>query len=142
MDDKHYSGDELLDRMYGLSARSDGHLDECGECLVRWQLLSQARASSLARQRPEVSETFLSQQRAKTMEKIRRRASRPWLPGPVPALAMASLCAVAIILYRPAMQPIEISDAQFFAEMYSMAEADEPMAAAPIENLFQGEQFQ
>ena len=74
------------------------------------------------------------------MGEIQRRAARPWLPGPVPALAIALVCAMVILFHRPAPQPVEISDAQFFAEVYSVAEASEPQAAAPIQNLFQGEQ--
>ena len=142
MDDMHLSEDELLDRLYGISGRSDVRLDLCSECRGRWNALSKARSSQLARQQPDLTEAFLSHQRVKLMSAIERRAARPWLPGPLPALAAAMVCAVAVVLSlpKPAPEPYRISDAQFFSEVYSVAESNAPRSAEPIQNLFQGEQ--
>jgi len=140
MDDRHYSEDELLDRLYGVSARNDGHLDMCPKCGGRWRRLTQARSVVLAQAAFEVPERLLAAQRAEILARTEMRPVSRWLPGPMPAMAMALLCAIVIVISRPAPQPVEISDTQFFAEMYSVAESSEPAAAAPIENLFQGEQ--
>ena len=142
MDDRHLSEDELLDRLYGVSARSDLHLDACPGCRGRWNRLCGARAAELARRQPEVPDTVPLQQRMKLMSVIERRAARPWLPRPVPALALAMVCAIAVLISRTAPVPesYQVSDAQFFAEVYRVAESTQPRSAAPIENLFQGEQ--
>ena len=144
MDDRHLSDDELLDRLYGIAVQSDVHLDACAECRGRWNALCKARSSELARHQLNMTEAFLLHQRVKVMSAIERRAARPWLPGPFPALAAAMVCAVAIILTlpSPAPEPYQISDAQFFSEVYSVAESNAPQSAAPIQNLFQGEQQQ
>jgi hypothetical protein len=144
MDDRHLSEDELLDRLYGISAQSGLHLDVCAECRDRWEALCRARSLELARQQPDMSEAFLLHQRAELMSAIERRAARQWLPGPFPVLAAAMVCAVAVVLSLPgpAPEPYRISDAQFFSEVYSVAESNAPQSAAPIQNLFQGEQEQ
>ena len=140
MDDRHFSEDELLDRLFGISSRSDSHLDACAECRASWNVLSKARAAELRRTQLDLPESFLMQQRMNVMNRIERRVSRNWLPGPAPALALAMLCAIAVLLVRPAPAPVEVSDAQFFSEVYSVAESTQPNSAAPIQNLFQGEQ--
>ena len=144
MDDRHFSEDELLDKLYGISLRSDGHLDACPDCLERWNGLCEARAAELARQQIEVPENVLLQQRTKLMSAIERRTARPWLPRPVPVLALAMVCAIAVLISSPGPtpEPYQVSDAQFFAEVYRVAESSQPRSAAPIENLFQGEQQQ
>lgn len=144
MEDRHFSGDELLDELYGISARLRPrlHLDTCDECRGRWNAICKTRSLELARPQPEVPEAFLLHQRVKLMNTIERRAVRPKLPGLVPAMALAIVCAIAILLTRPAPvpEPYRISDAQFFTEAYNVAESSEPRSAAPIRNLFQGEQ--
>ncbi len=140
MDGMHYSDDELLDRMYGIRERADNHLDQCQECRGRWSALGKSRAAELNRLGTEPGEEILLKQRAAIFEKIEHRSRGQWLPGPIPAFATAAVCLVASFLYQPAPRPVEISDAQFFAEIYSVAESNEPRAAAPIQNLFQGEQ--
>ena len=144
MDDRHYNEDELLDRLYGISARSCVHLDACEECRSRWNALCNSRSAELARLQSEPAESYLLHQHVKLMNTVLHRTDRPWLPGPLPALALALVCAMAILLIRPApiSEPYRISDAQFFAEAYRVAESIEPRSAAPIRNLFQGEQQQ
>jgi hypothetical protein len=141
MEERHLSEDELLDRLYGVSARSDSHFDACPECRCRWNVLCEARGAELARQQPAISEAVLVQQRMLVINAIKRRAARAWLPGPVPAFAMAMVCVVAVLISRPAPVPesSQISDAQFFAEAYKVAESTQPRSAAPIRYLFQGE---
>jgi hypothetical protein len=142
MDDRHFSDDELLHRLYGIGERADHDLERCVTCSARWNSLCEARAAELSRMQAEKDESFFSQQRRAVLSQIESKARRSWLPGPVPAFATAMVCLIATLLYQPAPQPVEISDAQFFAEVYSAAEWNEPRAAAPIENLFQGEQAQ
>lgn len=142
MGDRHLSEDELLDKLYGVSVRSGNHLEACAACRDRWTELSQARAAELARQQPDIPEALLVRQQRKVMTVIEGRTARVWLPRPLPALALALVCAVAVVLSRPAPvpEPYRISDAQFFSEVYSVAESTEPQSAAPIQNLFQGGQ--
>ena len=142
MDDMHLSDDELLDRLYGISARSDGHFEACPACHGRWSMLCHARAAELERQQPEVPEALPVQEWMKFRCTIERRAARLRLPSLVPAMALTMVCAIAVMISRPGpvSEPNQISDAQFFAEVYLVAESAQPRSAAPIQNLFQGEQ--
>jgi hypothetical protein len=58
-------------------------------------------------------------------------------------VATAAVLLLAVVLYRPAPAPKEsgpLSDAEFFAEVYSLARSSEPVAAEPMHALFEEEQ--
>jgi hypothetical protein len=139
MTDRHWSDDDLLDRLYGIGP-GDGHLEQCPECQSRWNRLS-TRRSELLRP-PEVSSSDLAAQR----RNIYRRLDRPARSAAVrfaPILAVFAMLLVAFFLWRPGSAPQapppapQISDAQLFSEVSSMAQSSEPQAAEPIHALFE-----
>jgi hypothetical protein len=140
MGSRHWDDHELIERLYGLGPE-DGHLDECEDCAGRFGALISAREQILAP--PSVSEELMARQRLA----IRRSLESPgrnyrWIPyGSV--VATAAVLLLAVVLYRPAPAPKvsgPLSDAEFFAEVYSLARSSEPVAAEPMHALFEEEQ--
>ena len=135
---EHLNDDALLDALYGL-ADNEPHLRECAICAQRfneWQRKRESLADV-----PEVSSDFLAAQRRKIYERLERPEPKRlrWAP----ALAMACLVAVGMLVYHPATPPTpkqhgEVSDSQLFSDAYSMDQSLEPSAAAPIHALFEG----
>jgi hypothetical protein len=145
---RHLSNDELLERLYGLG---DGaHLDECAECAGRLAAMELRRADSAAEAsdaREQISNSFLAGQR----RAIYARLEQPdvtrmrWAP----ALAAATLLA-AVLIYHPSRPPApepqvpvsrpEMNEDQLFSDVFSMEQAAEPLAAAPIRALFEEHQ--
>ncbi len=148
----HLNDQELLDRLYGISEPGE-HLGSCADCTARWQemLARKATITTVA----EVSADILAAQRRAIYARLgeRPRSSYRWIP----ALAAACLIVAAFFVNRPGNTPpapvratapvhvtapahSETSDAQLFAEVYSMQESMEPRAAAPIRALFQDQE--
>jgi anti-sigma factor RsiW len=132
---RHWNIDELIDRLYGLR-EADEHLGSCGECGRRLQEL-QARRAAVTAAAPVRTAMLVTQRRAvlDRIEAPSRRMLR-W----VPALTAACLLAAGVYVYRPMHAPLphpESSDAQLFADIYSVEESAEPRAAAPMHELFQ-----
>jgi len=139
----HLNDQELLDRLYGISEPGE-HLGSCADCTARWQemLARKATITTVA----EVSADILAAQRRAIYARLgeRPRSSYRWTPAaffvnrpgntpPAPVRATAPVHVTA-----PAHS--ETSDAQLFAEVYSMQESMEPRAAAPIRALFQDQE--
>jgi hypothetical protein len=135
---RHLTTDELVDRLYGVGASE--HADECGECSERFEQLRERRATMA--EPVAASHDFLAAQRrsiyARMSEKPQARTK--W----VPALAAAACLLVAgVLTYRPVVQVAkpEVLDPQLFTDVYSMEQSMEPLAAKPIDALFdQGQQ--
>lgn len=131
---RHWDDHELIERLYGLGPE-DGHLDECEHCTGRMRSLLTAREHVLAP--PSVSEEWMARQRLA----IRRSMDTPgrnrrWLPYGS-AVATAAVLLLAVLLYRPAPAPKPPSDAEIFADVYSLASSSEPLAAEPMHALFE-----
>jgi hypothetical protein len=151
---RHWTLDELTDRMYGIR-EEDEHLRSCGECALRLDELHRRRAAvTLA---PEVPPVRLATQRSVVLERIgtpSRHLVR-WVPA---VTAAACLLAVAAFVRWPVwIAPhgvtritttgvatsgvvttgTAVSDAQLFADIYDVEESAEPRAAAPMHALFQ-----
>ena len=134
---EHLNDDALLDALYGL-ADNEPHLRECAICAQRfneWQRKRESLADV-----PEVSSDFLAAQRRKIYERLGRPEPKRlrWAP----ALAMACLVAVGVLVYHPATPPApqqrgDVSDSQLFSDAYTMDQSLEPSAAAPIRALFE-----
>lgn len=136
----HLSDDQLIDRLYGLSA-DDAHLAHCGDCSRRWSEL-RARRARLA-EPEEVSSAFLAAERRKIYARLGERpgASPKWVPWAPAALAAACLLLIGVFVYRPApSHHNDVADAQLFADVYAMEQSTEPRAAAPINALFEDNQ--
>jgi anti-sigma factor RsiW len=140
MGSRHWDDQELIERLYGLGP-VDGHLDECEHCAGRFGALVSAREQVLAP--PSVSEELMTRQRLAIRRSLETPGrNRRWLPYGS-AVATAAVLLLAVLLYRPAPPPKAsgtLSDAEFFAEVYSLAKSSEPVAAEPMHALFEEEQ--
>jgi hypothetical protein len=133
----HLTTDELVERLYGVGA--DDHLGDCEECSDRLQHLRERRA--MAAEPVDASYDFLAAQRRNIYARMgeKPQARTKW----VPALAAAAcLLVVGVIAHHPAAQVAkpEIVDPQLFADVYSMEQSMEPLAAKPIHGLFEQDQ--
>lgn len=141
MTGRHWSDDELLDRLYGISTPSakieQSHVEECEECGRRWRALLETRAS-LA-QDPEIPADVLAAQRRQIYARLENgpgiRAPLRWIP----AMTAAVIVFVVLVVYeRPAQQHArDAADAQLIGEVSAMEQASEPRAAAPLQALFE-----
>jgi anti-sigma factor RsiW len=138
---EHLSDDAFLDALYGLTD-GEPHLRECPMCAQRLSEWRRKRESltAAADVSVDVSSDFLAAQRRKIYERLERPEPKRlrWAP----ALAMACLVAVGVLVYHPATPPApqqraDVSDSQLFSDAYSMDQSLEPSAAAPIHALFE-----
>jgi hypothetical protein len=138
---EHLDDDALLDALYGL-ADNEPHLRECAICAQRFNEWRRKRESlaGAAGVSTDVSSDFLAAQRRKIYERLERPEPKRlrWAP----ALAMACLVAVGVLVYHPATPPApqqrgDVSDSQLFSDAYTMDQSLEPSAAAPIRALFE-----
>jgi hypothetical protein len=137
MTNKHLTSDELVDSLYGVGASE--HLDDCKECSDHFREI-QARREMAAEPLP-ASHDFLAAQRRNIYARMGEKptARMKW----VPALAAAAcLLAVSVFVHHPAEQMAkpEVVDPQLFADVYSMEQSMEPLAAKPIHALFEQDQ--
>src|SRR5580692_8819217 len=137
MTKKHLTIDELVDRLYGVG--TGDHLNSCDQCSQRFQQLRERR--EMATEPVPASYEFLAAQRRDIYARMgeRPRARMQW----VPALAAAAcLLAAGVFVNRPVAQVAkpEIVDTQLFADVYSMEQSMEPLAAKPIDALFEQDQ--
>lgn len=146
----HLNQDKLIERMYGVGGDDaiDAHLRDCAECSGRLQALREAktRLGADEARRSVVSNAFLASQRRAIYARLDQAAASHvrWAP----ALVAAGLLAMGIFLlphpqYRAAHAPVpapvaELNDnQQLFSDLYSMEQSVEPLAAAPIHELFE-----
>lgn len=140
---EHLNDDALLNALYGLTG-NEPHLRECTICAARFNEFRRKRESLAAADVSlDVSSDFLAAQRRKIYERLEQpeRKRLRWAP----ALAMACVVAVGVVMYHPAYrqttppvpQRADVSDSQLFADAYSMDQSLEPSAAAPIHALFE-----
>jgi anti-sigma factor RsiW len=140
---EHLSEDALLEAVYGIAGDgAEAHLRRCADCARRLHEWHEKRAATAAS--VEIPGEFLAAQRREIYERIERPSRKRWLWAP--GLAAACALAVGIFVYHPAPQqqpvnkPAEISDAQLFGDIYSMEQAVEPAASAPVRGLFEEQQ--
>jgi hypothetical protein len=134
---EHWNDDELIAQLYGMGPQ-DGHLEGCAECADRWRALAATRARIV--QPPAVPEGFVAGQRRAIYRRLESpERSRALLPY-ASAMATAVIVLLVVLIYRPAPTPQPApgsSDAELFAEVYSMVQSSEPKAAEPIHALFE-----
>jgi hypothetical protein len=144
---RHWTLDELTDRMYGIR-EEDEHLRSCRECALRFQELDRRRAAMTAA--PEIPAGGLAAQRSAVLERIGTSSRHlvRWVPA---VTAAACLLAVAAFVHWPVRVAPQhgktttevtttgatVSDSQLFADIYTVEESAEPRAAAPMHALFQ-----
>jgi hypothetical protein len=142
---QHLNDNELWARLYGLG-EDHAHLDQCPECSGRLAAMELRRADSAAEAPASpASSDFLAGQRRAIYARLEQPA--PLRVRWAPAVAAATLLAVGVLMYHPtrpaphrvpapAARP-ELSDEQLFSDVFSMEQAAEPRAAAPIRALFE-----
>jgi hypothetical protein len=129
--------DELVDRLYGVG--SGDHLHECEDCSERFRQVRERR--EMAAETSPASYEFLAAQRRNIYARMgeKPQARMRW----VPALAAAACVLAAVsFVHRPGTEAAkqEIVDPQLFADVYSMEQSMEPLAAKPIDALFDQDQ--
>jgi hypothetical protein len=137
----HWSGEDLLDKLYGLEPRPAAHpLESCPECGARWQALLARRQAVLAV--PAVPESRLRAQRAAVFARL-ETVRRGWIWRAVPATAVALVLAAGVSLHAPRPTPparemadAGLSDAQLFSEIALLSQQETPAAAEPLRALF------
>jgi len=134
---KHLTAEELIDEIYELEKHE--HVETCAECSERMKALLALRASATGP--VPASDEFLAAQRRNIYARMgeQPQGRMKW----VPALAAAAcLIAVSVVVYHPEAQAPkpEIDDAQLFSDVYSMEQSMEPMAAKPIQAIFDQDQ--
>jgi len=138
----HCTDDVLIAKLYGLDVGSSDalHLNGCAVCAGRLDAMADRRRQAAGQS--AVSDDVLREQRARIHARIEdgRRLSF-WL-RPAPAVAVALVIAAGL-MFRPiatAPTPVQTasteSDAQFFSEIATVADQQEPRAADPIRGLF------
>jgi len=136
---RHWTDEELIGRLYGL-VEDDSHLHECQECMERWRKVAAVRAVVL--EAPAVSAGCLASQRREIFRRIEEPAHSAPSFGWAPVAASVALLFLVSLLFGPKPKPepsLAVSDTQFFSEVYSVAQSTEPMAFAPVRELFEGE---
>jgi hypothetical protein len=149
-EDRHWTDNDILHFLYGVSERSEAHLERCDVCRQR-MLAARARMRMSAEGEP-VSNEFLVAQRGRIYERIEAGSQRTMRLRVVSAL-LASAAAVLVILnvdQRPnptpakqteAVQEVASSqnastDADLYREISAMVSEHEPRAGRPIRALF------
>jgi len=130
---QHLTTDELVDRLYGVSAGE--HLDHCQDCSQRFLELRARR--EMAAEPASASYEFLAAQRRNIYARMgeRPQVRMKWVPA---LAAVLFLAASVALVHRPVEQQVkpEVIDTQLFSDVYSMEQSMEPLAAKPIHELF------
>jgi anti-sigma factor RsiW len=132
---KHLSTDEFIDALYGVGQR-DAHVDACPECSGRLRQLRAMRADTA--RSTETSADFLAAQRRNIYARMGEQPASKWSSW-APALAAAVVViAAGVFSLRPQTAVVhqEIDQAQLFSDVYSMQQSMEPIAAQPIDAIF------
>jgi len=145
MDDSHYSRDDLIGKLYGVSSREDAHLARCEPCRRAWEELAATRRALIELEAgAEPGAARLARQREAVLRRIEKGRGLSWLP--VPVLSAAAVLTLAIVLSPTAPLPsggttgLVVPDAQLFAEIYEVASSVEPPATASLRGLFEEQQ--
>jgi len=145
----HWTSDQLLDKLYGISdaePAAETHLKDCPDCSARWDRLTMQRSAVL--QTPQVSDEFLAAQRRKIYSRMEEKPV--WWHSLVSQKGFAASAAAVLLIVgglaffrtgttpvaKPVAQQQEVSDSQFFAEMSRIEQSAMPQAVSPIKALF------
>lgn len=152
MKQQHWTSDQLLDKLYGISnaeAAAESHLGSCADCSARWDRLTMQRVAIV--EPPAVSNDFLAAQRRSIYARMDQKPPLWWHSLFSQKGFAASAAAVLVIVgglafFRSGPVPLthptvaspqqEVSDTQFFAEMSRLEQSSMPQAVSPIKALF------
>ena len=133
---EHLSADQLIDALYGVG--STAHLDQCAECRQRLESLLERRAEAV--NLVEAPADALAAQRRAIYARMGEKPAVAWRWAPAWAAAAAVVVAAGVFSLRP-QQTIapQVDQSQFFSDVYSMQQSMEPLAAKPIDAIFDQE---
>ena len=145
MNTRHWSDDQLLQRLYGVGPE-DWHLDNCPECRKRWEVLVERRRTIPSP--VEVNASFMALQRNRIHERLKPLAPLLFRLRPVALLSCLAVISLAAVLLRTmpqqrlapqpvAQQQAANSDAQLLADIYSVLESREPSPVRTLHALFE-----
>lgn len=142
----HWTESGLMARLYGLEPEAGhdlDHLRACPQCGARWAALESGRRAVLATAlvSSDALEARLRVQRQAVWSRIERPNRRLlWKLVPVTTTALMIFLGLELQqskLPAPPQQSIaQATDAQFFNEIASMVNQDTPLAADPLQGLF------
>jgi len=136
---KHWSNEDLINRLYETAAGDESHLLECDDCRERWEALLVRRQEVLAE--PSLPAELLADQRRQIYRQLEEESSGSWNVRLAPALAALSIVVMGLPLLGPSPAPepttIASNNDGFFTEIYAMVESSEPEAIAPLRSLFE-----
>ena len=131
MANKHYTDEELIERLYGLDS-NDGHLDLCPECRGRFAAM-EARRTLVTGREPHITPGFLAEQRHAVFARIDKPGTPRMFWKAATAFAGMAVIVVGFLSYHPANVPAPqpdpvatVSDAQLYADISSVVETPEP----------------
>lgn len=136
MNNRHWTLDELISRLYGAGGGDETHLSACADCRAQWDAIVARRQAVTVP--PPVAGGVLTAQRRAVWARIESASAFPLRLRAASALALAATAVIALLLSMPGPQlSREVADAQFFSEVQSIVETVEPGAVTPIHGLFE-----
>jgi len=140
MENRHWSEEEFVGRLYGI-ASADDHIEACAACKRRWELYLKRR-ESLRMAAPEIPADILAAQRRAVLARLdeKPRQSRLEL---LPSFAAILLILVIVTIFRPAPKPLSVDtapDTELYQDVFSMVSRTAPTAVEPLRSLFEVQQ--
>lgn len=140
----HWSGAQLLGRLYGLDAPpglSEEHLAGCPDCAGRWSAIQASRARQLDAPAPAIGGERLRAQRGAVYARIEQGRPRTlWTLAPATALMLV----MGVMLQSPAPRAetqtaavLTQTDRDLFNDIAALVEEDAPRAAGAMQGLFE-----
>ncbi len=138
MYDRHWTDDELFERLYELRPENE-HLAKCSECAQRLSAI-RMRAEALRPVQVNASPEFLAAQRRAIHARI--NAKRRTLPKFLVPVIVTLMVVAVLMVRRPAqIQPPpvkqQVSDSELFEDVFNRISDPLPSSAEPIRSLFE-----
>jgi hypothetical protein len=139
MYDKHWTDEELFERLYGLRPE-DNHLAECTECARKLSSM-RARYEKMRPVQVDVSPEFLAAQRRAVHARVHKK--RLTLPKVLVPVIATALVAAIVIVHKPSsvVRPVKppVSDSELFEDVFNEISDPLPTSAGPIRSLFEAQ---
>jgi hypothetical protein len=137
MYDKHWTDEELFDRLYEVRPEDD-HLAQCISCAQRLDAM-RGRYEKLRPPQFDVSPEFLAAQRRAIH--ARTHIKRHAFPRVLVPVVVTLLLVAFVIVHRPVSvkAPVKqpISDSELFNDVFNRISDPLPSSAGPIRSLFE-----
>ncbi len=140
MEDRHWSEEEFVGRLYDIAPAND-HIETCEACRRQWELFLTRRAS-LRSAIPEIPADILAAQRHAVLARLAEQPRRSRLEL-LPSFAAILLILVIVTIFRPAPTPLSVDvapDTELYQDVFSMVSSTAPAAVEPLQSLFEVQQ--